>query len=92
MPALFFHVVSAPLVVCVADTSVHVQALILLCVLYVICDFTREFLSFACVGVCNKTLTNLFCFYQHVCLRRGNDSCSTTDREGCLHGGGREGS
>lgn len=44
--------------------------------------FAREFWSFACVGVCYKPLTNPFCFYKHVCLRHGNDSCSATDREG----------
>lgn len=48
----------------------------------VICDFMREFLRFACVVVCNKTLTNPFCFYKHVCLRHGNDSCSATDGAG----------
>lgn len=45
-----------------------------------------------CVGVCYKPLTNPFCFYKHVCLRHGNDSCSATDRGGVWLGGGREGS
>ena len=47
-----------------------------------------------CVGVCNKPATNPFCFYEDVCLGRGNDSCSATDeREGVggVRGGGREG-
>lgn len=42
------------------------------------------------MGVCHKPLTNPFCFYKHVCLRHGNDSCSATDREG-VFGLGEEG-
>lgn len=38
------------------------------------------------VCVANRA-TNPFCFYEDVCLGRGTDSCSATDREG---GGGRE--
>lgn len=35
------------------------------------------------VGVCvANSVTNPFCFYEDVCLGRGNDSCRATDREG----------
>ena len=35
--------------------------------------------------------TNPFCFNRVVCSGRGNDSCSTTDREGAKPGTGGEG-
>lgn len=43
-----------------------------------------------CGCVCGNQVTNPFCFFQHVCLGRGDDSCSATDREGVAGWRGEE--